>query len=256
MPLRLAPLPSTAHRSIASTAVGRLRVGLTLGNVAVVCFRYALTDRRHHVPSSPLRMVLIQSAFLTSVVELLPVAPILAVRALGLLLLGRPALDALHHMGFLALLRPFTFRRAAHLRSACTSARTHAEWKLNRLHVDEINGGPRVRSAPRSPFYDFALVETALLSLGRVEEEALASRSPRVLTELLRTLVNRRQLGLPQPPLPDAGRACMHGVRACVRACVCACVRVCACGSGLVGVGVGWWVGVGVAYLQRRTLGL
>ena len=45
----------------------RLRVGLVLGNVAVVSFRYALTDRSHHVPSSPLRMALMQVFTRTSV---------------------------------------------------------------------------------------------------------------------------------------------------------------------------------------------
>lgn len=37
----------------------RLRIALSVMNIAIVTFRYSLSDRAHHVPSSPLRMALL-----------------------------------------------------------------------------------------------------------------------------------------------------------------------------------------------------
>ena len=72
--------------------------------------------------------------------------------------------------------------------------------------------------APRSPFYDYALVQTAIASLRRVEADALASRSPRALTELVRTLINRSFASLNDPRiydgigLPEQVEALLEGV--------------------------------------------
>ena len=64
----------------------RLRAAVALATIAIVNMRYALTDRQHHVPTSPLQLALILRAVLLSAVELVPVAPILSPRTLVLTL--------------------------------------------------------------------------------------------------------------------------------------------------------------------------
>ena len=50
----------------------RLRAAVALATIAIVNMRYALTDRQHHVPTSPLQLALILRAVLFSTVELVP----------------------------------------------------------------------------------------------------------------------------------------------------------------------------------------
>lgn len=101
----------------------RLRAAVALATIAIVNMRYALTDRQHHVPTSPLKLALILRAVLFSTVELVPVAPILAVRTAATFLLGRAFIETLHAWGLPAALRaPRAFGRAVALRRACSGA--------------------------------------------------------------------------------------------------------------------------------------
>ena len=170
----------------------RLRVAVALATIALVHLRYALTDRQHHVPTSPIRLALILRAVLMSLVELVPVAPLLALRTAAGLLLGRPFLDTLHAQGLPAVLRaPATFVRAVSLRRACSRARSSDEWRTHRTTLELLEGRGEWREAEHSPYYDVPLVRRACATLRRVRAEAEAAGDPRELSQLLLSLVNR-----------------------------------------------------------------
>ena len=170
----------------------RLRVAVALATIALVHLRYALTDRQHHVPTSPIRLALILRAVLVSLVELVPVAPLLALRTAAGLLLGRPFLDTLHAQGGPAVLRaPATFLRAVSLRRACARARGGEEWQSHQTTLELLEGRGEWREAEHSPFYDVQLVKRASATLRRVRAAAEAAGDPRELSQLLLSLVNR-----------------------------------------------------------------
>lgn len=177
----------------------RLRVALSVMNIAIVTFRYTLSDRSHHVPSSPLRMALLLLGVLVSIVELIPVGPIVAVRTVFLLVFGRAFLDTVHYYGFVGLcLRPRRFRASVALRAECARAHTRREWLAAAARLDEFEGREAWRHAP-SPHYDHALVCRALETLQRVRADADACGSPHALAELLMSLVNRKFANINDP---------------------------------------------------------
>lgn len=177
----------------------RIRFGLSVASVAIVAFRYALSDRAHHVPSSPLRMALILRGVLVSIVELIPVGPILFLRTAGRLLFGRPLVETLHALGLVGLLhRPRTFFAAARLRAECARACSYTEWLSAKAALDDLEGREAWRVA-KSPHFDWRLVERARETLARVRAEADAMHSPHALAELLMTLVNRKFANINDP---------------------------------------------------------
>lgn len=177
----------------------RLRVALSAMTIAIVTFRYALSDRSHHVPSSPLRMALLLQGVLVSMCELIPVGPIIVLRTVFRLVFGRSVLDSVHVYGFVGLcLRPRRFARSARLRGACAHAQTFEAWLSARRELEGFEGRDAWREAP-SPHFDHALIARALETLQRARAEADASGSPHALAELLMSLVNRKFAGINDP---------------------------------------------------------
>jgi TAG lipase/steryl ester hydrolase/phospholipase A2/LPA acyltransferase len=177
----------------------RLRVALSVMNIGIVAFRYALSDRTHHVPSSPLRMALLGRGVLTSLVELIPVGPIIAVRTVTRLVFGRAVLDSVHVYGVLGLcFRPHRFLTSVRLRAASERARDYDEWLGAHERLDAFEGRKAWRTE-LSPHFDHALVARALETLARVRAEATARGSPHALAELVMSLVNRRFANLNEP---------------------------------------------------------
>ena len=99
-----------------------IRLGMATAALGTIASQYALTDREHHVVASPLALALLLRAVTISTIELIPVAPIIGLRAWANLLCGRAALDSLHANGVAGLLlRPLAF-----LKSLASAARALA----------------------------------------------------------------------------------------------------------------------------------
>ena len=177
-----------------------IRLGMATAALGTIASQYALTDREHHVVASPLALALLLRAVTISTIELIPVAPIIGLRAWANLLCGRAALDSLHANGVAGLLlRPLAFFRSASLRRACARALTYEAWQGARRDLDEHEGGAAWQRCHVSPFYDVRLVTTALETLRRVEAAAVASGDPSQLAELVVTLCNRSLASLDDP---------------------------------------------------------
>ena len=177
-----------------------IRLGMATAALGTIASQYALTDREHHVVASPLALALLLRAVTISTIELIPVAPIIGLRAWANLLCGRAALDSLHANGVAGLLlRPLAFLKSASLRRACARALTYEAWQGARRDLDEHEGGAAWQRRQTSPFYDVRLVTTALETLRRVEAAAVASGDPSQLAELVVTLCNRSLASLDDP---------------------------------------------------------
>lgn len=177
----------------------RIRTGVSVANIAIVAFRYALNDRSNHVPSSPLRMAIILFSVLLSIVELVPVAPALALRLVGELIIGRPILDSFHHLGLVgALSRPGRFVQSCRMRKACAQAESYEAWLSRTRGLHQWEGREPWRSA-KSAHFDMRLVARALETLNRVRTQADERGSPHDLAELLITLVNRKFANINDP---------------------------------------------------------
>ena len=118
------------------------------------------------MPTSPLQLALILRAVLFSTVELVPVAPILALRTATTFLLGRAFIETLHARGLPAALRaPRAFGRAVALRRACSNAASAVAWRAARRQLEELEGRKAWREALHSPYYDVPLVTRATACL-------------------------------------------------------------------------------------------
>ena len=125
----------------------------------------------------PVQLALILRAVLLSAVELVPVAPIVALRTAAALLLTRPLIETLHARGLPAALRaPRAFGRAVALRRACARAPSAAAWRAARRALEELEGRGAWRDALHSPYYDAPLVTRAAATLRRLRSEAEARR--------------------------------------------------------------------------------
>ena len=173
--------------------------------VCIVCassvlFHYVLSDRVHHVPPSPLRLLRMLLIELYCTALILLCVPLAAMRALGRHLFGAPVLESLYSCGLLAAtVRRREFARSVRLRRECMAAETYAQWLSSRCALDAHEQRRQWASARVSAHFDFALVETALATLGRVREEAASSGSPHKLAELLMMLMNRSFANINDP---------------------------------------------------------
>ena len=136
---------------------GLIRLGMAtaLGTI----LQYALTDREHHVVASPLALALLLRAVTISTIELIPVAPIIGLRAWANPLCGRAALDSLHANGVAGLLlRPLAFLGSAS--SAGRAARANVRGVAGRAARPRRARGRRGGSG-QSRHFDVRPVTTA-----------------------------------------------------------------------------------------------
>lgn len=179
---------------------GRLRYAACVFNIAVVGGRYALTDRIHHVPTSPLKLALMLRAVLTSALELVPLAPVLAARLAANILLGRPLLDALNATSVVgALWRPRRFARNVALRRRCDRAASFDDYLAARRELDQLEGGDAWWAAASSPHFDERLVSSATAALLHARDAARARGDPSELADLVLALANRAFGGINNP---------------------------------------------------------
>ena len=193
----------------ASSALGLtydrvLRVGVRAGVCAVgvmaVILHYALSDRTHHVPPSPLKLLWMLLKWLQCAAMLVACVPIAVLRAIGRLLIGTAVLRSLYARGLVqAVIHRRSFLRSVRLRRECHAATTYGEWQASRTALDLHEGREAWASARQSVMYDYALVESALKTLERVREDARCTGEPHKLAELIMTLMNRSFANINDP---------------------------------------------------------
>ena len=172
--------------AMCTTVLARLGVFVCALSVVTTTGWYALSDRCHHVPASPVDLLLTIYGTLRCLLLLLPVVPIAALRLVGRCIVGIPLLQTAYANGpWRSILRDSgSFSRSMQLRRDLAAASTFAELREAAGAIDKHEGREAWRESRHSAHFDFTLVDNALSALVQAPA-ALTHLMPRVCTASL-----------------------------------------------------------------------